>query len=91
MLLSEFDFPFDPALVADQPVTPRDRARMMVVDRASSLRTHRHVADLRSLLQPGDLLVVNNTKVMPARVPAHIHAEQTWFGTTGDRPASAGA
>lgn len=74
MLLSEFDFPFDPALVADQPVIPRDQARMLVVDRASGLLTHRHVADLVSLLQPGDLVVVNDTKVMPARVPAHVHS-----------------
>lgn len=74
MLLSEFDFPFDPALVADQPVMPRDRARMLVVERASGMRTHRHVADLPSLLQPGDLVVVNNTKVIPARVPARVHS-----------------
>ncbi|MBI4003107.1 MAG: tRNA preQ1(34) S-adenosylmethionine ribosyltransferase-isomerase QueA [Nitrospira defluvii] len=74
MLLSEFDFPFDPALVADHPVIPRDRARMLVVERVSGTRRHRHVADLPSLLQPGDLVVVNNTKVMPARVPAHVHS-----------------
>ncbi len=74
MLLSEFDFPFDPALVADHPVIPRDRARMLVVERASGARRHHHVADLPSLLQPGDLVVVNNTKVMPARVPAHVRS-----------------
>ena len=74
MLLNEFDFPFDPALVADRPVLPRDRARMLVMDRASGLRMHRHVADLPSLLQPGDLLVVNNTKVMSARVSAHVRS-----------------
>ncbi|HVG02790.1 MAG TPA: tRNA preQ1(34) S-adenosylmethionine ribosyltransferase-isomerase QueA [Nitrospira sp.] len=74
MLLSEFDFPFDPALVADQPVLPRDRARMLVIDRSSGLRTHRHVADLPSLLEPGDLVVVNNTKVMPARVSARVRS-----------------
>jgi S-adenosylmethionine:tRNA ribosyltransferase-isomerase len=74
MLLSEFDFPFDPALVADHPIIPRDRARMLVVDRASGLRMHHHVTDLQWLLQPGDLVVVNNTKVMPARVPVHVHS-----------------
>ena len=46
MLLSEFDFPFDPALVADHPVIPRDRARMLVLERVSGARTHHHVADL---------------------------------------------
>ncbi len=69
MQLSEFDFPFDPSLVALQPVIPRDRARLLVVDRATQQLTHRHIADLTTLLEPGDLLVVNNTKVMAARVP----------------------
>ena len=74
MLLSEFDFPFDPALVADHPVVPRDRARLLVMERATGTRMHRQVADLPSLLQPGDLVVVNNTKVMPARVPAQVRS-----------------
>lgn len=74
MLLSEFDFPFDPALVADHPVIPRDHARLLVMERASGVRTHRQVADLPSLLQPGDLVVVNNTKVMPARVSAQVRS-----------------
>lgn len=72
MLLSEFDFPFDPALVADHPVLPRDQARLLVMERASGVRAHRRVADLSSLLNPGDLVVVNNTKVMPARMPAQV-------------------
>ncbi len=68
MQLSEFDFPFDPFLVASQPVIPRDRARLLVLDRATHQLTHRHVAELPALLEPGDLLVVNDTKVMAARV-----------------------
>lgn len=79
MLLSEFDFPFDPALVADHPVLPRDHARLLVMERRSGARTHRLVADLPSLLQPGDLVVVNNTKVMPARVPAQIRSTGKWL------------
>ncbi len=68
MQLSEFDFPFDPSLVASQPVIPRDRARLLVLDRVTQQLTHRHVAELPALLEPGDLLVVNDTKVMAARV-----------------------
>ena len=68
MHLSEFDFSFDPSLVASQPVIPRDRARLLVLDRATQQLTHRHVAELPALLEPGDLLVVNDTKVMAARV-----------------------
>lgn len=69
MRLSEFDFPFDPSLVALQPVTPRDRARLLVLDRRTGRLAHHLVADLPSLLDPGDLLVVNDTKVLAARVP----------------------
>lgn len=69
MQLSEFDFPFDPSLVALQPVSPRDRARLLLVDGVRKQFAHQHVADLPGLLRPGDLLVVNDTKVMAARVP----------------------
>jgi S-adenosylmethionine:tRNA ribosyltransferase-isomerase len=68
MLLSEFDFPFDPALVADRPVEPRDQARLLVVPRQNGARAHHRIADLPELLKPGDLLVVNDTKVLPARM-----------------------
>ncbi|CUS31466.1 S-adenosylmethionine:tRNA ribosyltransferase-isomerase [Candidatus Nitrospira nitrosa] len=69
MQLSEFDFPFDPSLVASQPVIPRDQARLLFLDRTTQQRRHHHVADLPTLLNPGDLLVVNDTKVLAARVP----------------------
>jgi len=69
MHLSEFDFPFDPSLVALQPVSPRDRARLLLLNRATEQLQHHHVGDLPTLLKPGDLLVVNDTKVMAARVP----------------------
>lgn len=68
MQLSDLDFAFNPDLVASQPVLPRDKARLLVLDRPTGGLTHRHVRDLPALLQPGDLLVVNDTKVMPARV-----------------------
>ncbi len=69
MQLSEFDFPFDPSLVAVQPVSPRDHARLLLLDRTTQQLVHRQVADLPELLKPGDLLVVNDTKVLAARVP----------------------
>lgn len=68
MELSAFDFPFDPSLVAVQPVLPRDHARLLMLDRRTNRLSHRQVADLPSLLEPGDLLVVNDTKVLAARV-----------------------
>ena len=68
MLLSDLDFPFDPALVADRPMEPRDQARLLVVPQHGGECSHRRVADLPDLLTPGDLLVVNDTKVMAARL-----------------------
>lgn len=68
MQLSEFDFPFDPALIASQPVLPRDQARLLVVDRQAPSFAHRAIRDLPNLLAPGDLVVVNDTRVRPARV-----------------------
>ncbi len=68
MLLSEFDLPFDPSLIATEPVTPRDQARLLVVDRRGGSLRHRHVSELPQLLAPGDLLIVNDTKVFAARM-----------------------
>jgi S-adenosylmethionine:tRNA ribosyltransferase-isomerase len=68
MQLSEFDFPFDSSLIASHPNFPRDHARLLVLQRFDRSIAHRRVDELPDLLQPGDLLVVNNTKVMAARV-----------------------
>lgn len=68
MFLSEFDFPFDPSLIADHPIEPRDQARLLVVPKGGGKCLHRRVADLPELLNAGDLVIVNNTKVLPARL-----------------------
>ncbi len=68
MQLSEFDFPFDPSLIASHPCLPRDHARLLVLQPLDRLLAHRRVDELPDLLQSGDLLVVNNTKVLTARV-----------------------
>ncbi|HEU5407282.1 MAG TPA: tRNA preQ1(34) S-adenosylmethionine ribosyltransferase-isomerase QueA [Nitrospira sp.] len=68
MQLFDFDFPFDSLLIASQPILPRDRARLLIVDRATRQLVHRQVIDLPELLQSGDLLVVNDTKVLTAQV-----------------------
>lgn len=68
MQLSEFDFPFDSDLIAKEPVLPRDQARLLVLHPSLRNLKHAKVADLPDLLAPGDLLVVNDTKVRPARV-----------------------
>lgn len=68
MDLSQFNFPFDQTLVAKYPVHPRDHARLLVLTRSAGEITNRQVKDLPDILRPGDLLVVNNTKVIPARL-----------------------
>ncbi len=68
MDLSQFNFPFDQTLVAKYPVHPRDHARLLVLTRSTGDIIDRQVKDLPNILRPGDLLVVNNTKVIPARL-----------------------
>ena len=68
MQLSEFNFPFDSSLIATEPVLPREQARLLVIGPGDRSITHRRIADLPDLLTPGDLLVVNDTRVRPARV-----------------------
>ena len=68
MKLSDFNFPFDPSLVAKYPIHPRDHARLLVLGRHQGHILHRQVKDLPELLRSGDLLVVNDTKVIPARL-----------------------
>jgi len=68
MQLSDFDFPFDPGLIAGRPVLPKDQARLLVASRRDASLTHRHILDLPTLLRSGDLLVVNDSRVLAARL-----------------------
>ncbi len=67
--MDDFDYELPPSSIAHVPAEPRDSARLLVDPGPSRAPEHRHVADLPSLLGPGDLLVVNETRVMPARLP----------------------
>ncbi len=68
MLTAEFDFALPAELIAQHPVEPRDQSRLMVVDRRAGRWHHRRFADLPECLQPGDMLVRNVTRVVPARL-----------------------
>ena len=70
MRTSDFDYVLPPELIAQEPAARRDAARLMVVRRDTRTIEHRRVADLPDLLKAGDLLVTNNTRVIPARVRA---------------------
>jgi S-adenosylmethionine:tRNA ribosyltransferase-isomerase len=68
MHLSDFDYQLPPERIAQTPTEPRDAARLLVLKRARGGIQHRHVRDLPELLRPGDLLVANRSRVLPARV-----------------------
>jgi len=68
LLLSSYDYELPPELIAQVPVEPRDAARLLVLDRTSEVLAHRHVFDLPELLSPGDLVVVNRSRVLKCRL-----------------------
>lgn len=68
MQLSDFDYTLPPERVAQTPVEPRDHSRLLHLDRASGRVAHRHFYDLPELLHTGDVLVINDTKVLPVRL-----------------------
>ena len=65
--LSDYDYPLPRELIAKRPLPQRDASRMMVLRRDSHTIEHRQFRELKSLLAPGDLLVLNDTRVLPAR------------------------
>jgi S-adenosylmethionine:tRNA ribosyltransferase-isomerase len=67
---SEFDYALPPELIAQTPIEPRDASRLMVLDRGTGQITHQRFSDLRQFMRPGDLLVGNNSRVIPARLNA---------------------
>ena len=68
MLKKDFWYDLPKELIAQEPANPRDSARLMVLDRSNGSITHRIFRDLPEYLNPGDVLVVNNSKVLPARL-----------------------
>jgi S-adenosylmethionine:tRNA ribosyltransferase-isomerase len=66
-----YDYDLPPELIAQEPLADRTAARLLVVDRRTGGLAHRHVRDLPELLTTGDLVVVNDTLVVPARLVGH--------------------
>ena len=67
-LTADYDFDLPPGLIAQSPLARRDASRLMVLDRAAGTIAHRTFSDLPTLLSPGDLLVVNRSRVVKARL-----------------------
>lgn len=71
MKTSDFDYYLPEELIAQTPVEPRDSSRLLVYDRSADKVYHKHFRDIKEFLKKGDLLVRNNTKVLPARMFAY--------------------
>lgn len=68
MKKSDFYYNLPESLIAQTPVTPRDHSRLMLVDKETGAISHRHFYNLCDILQKGDLLVMNDSRVLPARL-----------------------
>ncbi|MER3428398.1 MAG: tRNA preQ1(34) S-adenosylmethionine ribosyltransferase-isomerase QueA [Pyrinomonas sp.] len=68
MLISDFDYELPEELIAQQPARPRDASRMLVVERRTASWQDRSFRDLPELVRSNDVLVINNTRVFPARL-----------------------
>ena len=68
MLVTDFDYDLPQELIAQQPMEPRDHSRLLVVDKKTGEIEHKHFYDLVNYLKPGDVLVFNDTRVIPARL-----------------------
>ena len=87
MRLADFDFDLPPEAIAQHPARPRDAARLLHV--AADRLDDRIVRDLPELLAPGDILVSNDTRVIPAQLQAH--RGEARIGITLDRPLADGS
>ena len=68
MKVTDFDYELPEELIAQTPMEKRDESRLMVLDRKEQTIEHKHFKDVLDYLEPGDVLVRNNTKVIPARL-----------------------
>ena len=86
MLVTDFHFDLPEELIAQQPPAVRGSSRMLAVDRATGALADRQFTDLPSLLKPGDLLVMNDSRVLPAR----LFATRAGLTTQHNSPAPSG-
>ena len=69
--IDDYNYALPPELIAQQPLARRDRSRLLVLNRQDGRLDHRRFSDLHDLLSSSDVLVLNNTKVIPARLSGH--------------------
>jgi len=69
--ISDFDYSLPHELIAQTPIEPRDASRLLVLNRGNGTIEHRHFRDIGAYLRPGDLLIANQSRVLPARLLGH--------------------
>jgi len=77
MKLSEFDYQLAPELIATEPSKARDQSRLLVLDKETGAIEYKHFFDIIDYLEPGDLLIANNSKVIPARLIGEKQPDQS--------------
>lgn len=102
MKISLFDYKLPKELIAQEPAKPRDNSRLLILDRKNKKITHKHFFDLPDYLNENDVLVVNETKVFPARLYGHKKTsgkvevlltekkKNTWLAMIGGRNLNIG-
>ena len=83
-LTRDYDYPLPEELIARYPLPQREASRMMVLHRAEQRIEHRVFSDFPSFMRQGDLVVLNNTRVIPARVFSRRWADRV--AVSGGRP-----
>lgn len=71
MQLSDFDYELPESFIAQTPIEPRDASRLLVLNRHTGAITHHHFNEIEQFLRASDVLVFNDTRVLPARLSAH--------------------
>ena len=68
MKTSDFYYDLPESLIAQEPLSKRDESRLMVLDKVSGKTEHKHFYDIEDMINPGDALILNDTRVIPARL-----------------------
>lgn len=76
LLTADFDYYLPEELIAQHPMEKRDHSRLMVLDREEGSITHKHFYDILDYINPEDVLVINDSKVIPARIYGHVEGRE---------------
>ena len=76
LMTSDFFYDLPDELIAQTPIEPRDHSRLLCIDRASGSLEHKHFYNILDMLREGDTLVINNSKVIPARLYGHVEGRE---------------